>query len=129
MYNTLLKNKLFTIMTNKKFFQAVANSELVLCDDLTLQFHDFSNEHIWFHVLCKNNASPILVGNIYMKGRGFDCSLNYCDANDCIISPYELRTWCPRLFFHFCNYLKWIEAYAIDLKHLLSQYMTYYLSK
>ena len=116
-------------MTNRKFFQSVSNTKFVLDENLTMDFLEFSNEHIGFNVLSNKDASPIFVGNIYLSGRGFECTIGYSDPNDCIFSPYELRSWCPRLFFKYTNYMKWIKAYAGDLKYLISQYMTYYLTK
>ena len=116
-------------MTNRKFFQSVSNTKFVLDENLTMDFLEFSNEHIGFNVLSNKDASPIFVGNIYLSGRGFECTIGYSDPNDCIFSPYELRSWCPRLFFKYTNYLKWIKAYAGDLKYLISRYMTYYLTK
>lgn len=116
-------------MTNRKFFQSVSNTKFVLDKNLSLGFLEFSDEHIEFSVLCSEGASPILEGNIYLSGRGFECTISYSDPNDCIFSPYELRTWCPRLYFKYTNYLKWIEAYAYELQYLISRYMTYYLTK
>lgn len=129
MITTLLKNKHLTIMTNRKFFKSVSNTELVLDKNLSIGFLDFSEEHIRFNVLSNLVSAPILEGNIYLSGRGFECNVSYSDPNDCIFSPYELRTWCPRLYFRYTNYLKWIEAYAYELKYLISRYMTYYLTK
>lgn len=116
-------------MTNRKFFRSVSNTKLVLDKNLSLGFHEFADEHIEFCVLSCEEASPILEGNIYLSGRGFECNVSYSNPNDCIFSPYELRTWCPRLYFKYTNYLKWIEAYAYELKYLISRYMTYYLTK
>ena len=116
-------------MTNRKFFQSVSNTKLVLDENLTMDFLEFSNEHIGFNVLSNKDESPILEGNINLSGRGFECTISYSDPNDCIFTPYELRTWCPRLFFKYTNYLKWIVVYASDLKYLISNYMTYYLTK